>query len=99
MEAPVVRFEFFGYFRAMTGKAEHTIVLEGCPEPTVGDALKAVDRVFNEKSFRIIEDGTLKTGVIVFLKHPSGKTVRATADQRLSENPAVLVLSNLMGGG
>lgn len=94
-----VRFEFFGYFRAMTGTAGTTLELDDNRERTVLDVLKAQDAWFKDYGFSVIKDDGLKHGVIVFQKSDTGKTLRVPPEHLLKDNDVVLVLSNLMGGG
>jgi len=95
-----VTFELFGYFRAMTGKGRLQVELDEANGLTVLKALEVLDKEFKKFKFSIMKNGDLKPGVVVFLKEPSGKTVRAGGSHTLSGDSApVLVLSNLMEGG
>jgi len=95
----VVRFQLFGYFKAMTGQDSLSIELDETSGRRVLDALKAVNDTFAGHGFSIMKDGGLKKGILVLSKTPAGKTFRVGDDYPLGEENPVLLLSNLMGGG
>ncbi len=95
----VVRFQLFGYFKAMTGQDSISIELEDASDRRVLDALKAVNDRFAGYGFSIMKDGGLKKGILVLLKTPAGKSLPVRDDYPLTGENPVLVLSNLMGGG
>jgi hypothetical protein len=97
-----LRFEFLTVFRQKIGQESLTVQLDDRPgtNPTVRDALEALEKSLGSRGFRLLEGGRIVGGLLIFRKTPAGALERIRDPEDQSIEPAEnLVLSIAMEGG
>lgn len=91
--------EFVGYFISITGRKIIEIDCED-DEATVQDLIIKAEEVMIDRKFKVIEDGKLKKGVLIFRRKENGGMERIyELDTLLNEVGKKIIMTNLMGGG
>jgi hypothetical protein len=97
-----LRFEFLTVFRQKIGQESLTVRLADRPGegPTVLEALEALQTAIASKGLRLLEEGRVVKGLLIFRRTPAGalQRIRNPGDQSIEAGQS-LVLSIAMEGG
>jgi hypothetical protein len=91
--------EFGGYFILKTGRKffEMGFMDDGA---TVLELLVEAEKAMMEQDFRVIEDGELKKGILLFCRKENGGMERVfDLNSSLRETGGNIIMLTLMGGG
>jgi hypothetical protein len=91
--------EFIGYFISKTGRKTFEMnFMEN--SATVRDLLNEAEKAMVNLDFKVIGDGELKKGILLFYRKENGGTERVfELDTLLSETGGNIIMVTLMGGG
>jgi len=91
--------EFVGYFLSKTGRSILEMDFKE-EEATVRQLIIGAENAMIDRNFKVIEDGKLKNGVLLFRRKNNGGMDRIfELDSPLNESGDYITMANLMGGG
>ena len=91
--------EFIGYFIIKAGRKSFELDFQD-DRASVRNLLVEAEKALIKMDFKVLKDGELKKGILLFSRKENGGTDRIfELDTLLSETTGTIIMVTLMGGG